>query len=46
MEKKIIVEKRSNLVRRIIEGLAVGLGIGLGLTALNALQIILLATLS
>jgi len=28
--KKIIVEKKNNLARRVIEGIAVGLGISLG----------------
>lgn len=32
-EKKIVIEKKNNLVRRVVEGLAVGIGIAIGLQA-------------
>ena len=42
MEKKIIVEKRNNLSRRIIEGVAVGFGIAFGLGLPDLITILIL----
>jgi len=40
--KKVIVEKKHNLARRIVEGLAIGFGISIGADLPNLIAMLLL----
>ena len=42
MEKKIVVEKKNNLARRVVEGVAVGFGIAFGLGLPDLITILIL----